>query len=89
LTSRTCLQPVGFIDDAHPNHVCLLSKSLYRLKHASRIWYQWFSGEIQSIGFMPASSDTSLFVHKHGNDVAYLLLYVDDIILMISSPSLL
>jgi hypothetical protein len=23
-----CLQPVGFIDDTHPDHVCLLSKSL-------------------------------------------------------------
>jgi len=34
-------------------------------------------------------SDTSLFVFKEGTSVAYLLLYVDDIVLTASSPALL
>jgi hypothetical protein len=34
-------------------------------------------------------SDTSLFVYRRGADTAYLLLYVDDIILTASSPELL
>eukprot|EP00267_Zea_mays_P046663 XP_020399050.1 uncharacterized protein LOC109942113 [Zea mays] len=38
---------------------------------------------------MEAKSDTSLFVHHHGAETAYLLLYVDDIVLTASSPSLL
>ncbi|KAE8692687.1 hypothetical protein F3Y22_tig00110831pilonHSYRG00456 [Hibiscus syriacus] len=33
-------------------------------------------------------SDTSLFLYKQGSDMAYLLLYVDDIILMASSEHL-
>ncbi|GJY77924.1 ribonuclease H-like domain-containing protein [Tanacetum coccineum] len=33
--------------------------------------------------------DSSLFIYKHGTDTAYLLLYVDDIILKASSESLL
>ncbi len=38
---------------------------------------------------MEAKSDMSLFIHHHGAETAYLLLYVDDIVLTASSPSLL
>jgi hypothetical protein len=34
-------------------------------------------------------SDTSLFIYKDQDDVAYLLLYVDNIVLMASSSALL
>jgi hypothetical protein len=36
-----------------------------------------------------AKSDTSMFVYRRGADTAYLLLYVDDIVLTASSPELL
>jgi hypothetical protein len=36
-----------------------------------------------------AKSDTSLFVYRRGADTAYLLLYVDDIVLTASSTPLL
>ena len=42
-----------------------------------------------SLGFVEAKSDTSLFVYQRGSDTAYLLLYVDDIVLTASSPGLL
>ena len=42
-----------------------------------------------SIGFVEAKSDTSLFIYQRGSDTAYLLLYVDDIVLTASSPGLL
>jgi hypothetical protein len=35
------------------------------------------------------SSNMSLFIYKHGSDITYLLLYVDDIVLMASSSTLL
>ena len=38
-----------------------------------------------SIGFVEAKSDTSLFIYQRGSDTAYLLLYVDDIVLTASS----
>jgi hypothetical protein len=41
------------------------------------------------LGFVEAKLDTSLFVHHHGAETAYLLLYVDDIFLTASSQSLL
>ncbi|GKB51983.1 ribonuclease H-like domain-containing protein [Tanacetum coccineum] len=56
-------QPPGFRDSQHPDHVCLLQRSLYGLKQAHRAW--------------------------RGSDTAYLLLYVDDIILTASSTDFL
>jgi len=72
-------QPPGFVDPANPDHVCLLQRSLYGLKQAPRAWYQRFATFIRHLGFTASASDTSLFVYKEGDRVAYLLLYVDDI----------
>ena len=78
-------QPMGFRDKQYPNHVCLLKKSLYGLKQAPRTWYQRFTDFVATIGFSHSKSDHSLFIYKTGiNDVAYILLYVDDIILTVS-----
>jgi hypothetical protein len=41
------------------------------------------------LGFVEAKSDTSLFIYRHGGETAYLLLYVDDIVLTTSSTALL
>jgi hypothetical protein len=41
------------------------------------------------IGFVEAKSDTSLFIYQRGDDTVYLLLYVDDIVLIASTADLL
>ena len=82
-------QPPGFYDRTRPSHVCLLRKSLYGLKQAPRAWYQRFATYLTSICFQGSQSDHSLFVFHSGPDTAYLLLYVDDIVLTASSTSLL
>ncbi|GJZ07692.1 ribonuclease H-like domain-containing protein [Tanacetum coccineum] len=74
-------QPPGFVDSAHPDYVCHLQRSLYGLKQAPRAWFQRFASFITRVGFQHSKTDTSLFVYHMGSDVAYLLLYVDDIIL--------
>jgi hypothetical protein len=84
-----CTQPVGFVVPAYPDMVCKLNKSLYGLKQAPRAWYSRFATFLCSQGFVEAKSDTSLFILCRGPDTAYLLLYVDDIVLTASSPGLL
>jgi len=59
------------------------------VEEASRAWYQRFATYIRKLGFVPSVSDTSLFVYKDGASTAYLLLYVDDIVLTASSTDLL
>jgi hypothetical protein len=84
-----CSQPAGFVDPARPDMVCRLNKSLYGLKQAPRAWYSRFATFLVTLGFTEAKSDTSLFVYRHGDEMAYLLLYVDDIVLTASSQHLL
>jgi histone deacetylase 1/2 len=82
-------QPSGFEDSVHPYFICRLNKSLYGLKQASRAWNNTFAAYVLSLGFVESKADTSLFVLRRGAETAYLLLYVDDIILTASSPALL
>lgn len=84
-----CQQPSKFVDPTHPDHVCLLQKWLYGLKQAPRALYHRFSTYIRRLGFVASTSDTSLFVYKDGDHMAYLLLYVHDIVLAASSSVLL
>ncbi|XP_051214438.1 uncharacterized mitochondrial protein AtMg00810-like [Lolium perenne] len=84
-----CQQPIGFVDTERPDDVCLLSRSLYGLKQAPRAWYQRIASFLHQLGFRSTRSDASLFVYRTGNDMAYLLLYVDDIILTASTAGLL
>lgn len=81
-------QPMGFRDPIHPDYVCLLKKSLYRLKQASRAWYTRFVGFVSTMGFSHSKSGNSLFINQNGNDVAYILLYIDDIIFTASSDTI-
>ncbi|GJY49630.1 ribonuclease H-like domain-containing protein [Tanacetum coccineum] len=82
-------QPLGFVDSRYPNHVCLLHRSLYGLKQAPRAWSWRFVGYATRAGFSLSRCDSSLFIYTQGSHVAYLLIYVDDIILTTSSPVLL
>nr|XP_020168146.1 uncharacterized mitochondrial protein AtMg00810-like [Aegilops tauschii subsp. strangulata] len=84
-----CQQPTGFVDPACPDDVCLLSRSLYGLKQAPRAWYQRIAAFLHQLGFRSTRSDASLFVYHQGTDTAYLLLYVDDIILTACTSKLL
>ena len=84
-----CSQPTGFADAANPDLVCRLNRSLYGLKQAPRAWYSRFATYLTSIGFVEAKSDTFLFIYRRGEDLVYLLLYVDDIVLTSSTTDLL
>nr|GEY79319.1 putative cytochrome P450, reverse transcriptase, RNA-dependent DNA polymerase [Tanacetum cinerariifolium] len=56
---------------------------------APRAWFQRFVGYALRIGFSSSRRDSSLFIYQHGFEVAYLLIYVDDIVLTASSTDLL
>uniref|UniRef100_A0A2N9GH47 Integrase catalytic domain-containing protein n=1 Tax=Fagus sylvatica TaxID=28930 RepID=A0A2N9GH47_FAGSY len=83
------VQPQGYTDPSHPSHVCKLLKSIYGLKQAPRAWFESFTSQLLHLGFLASNADSSLFVYKNKSVIAYLLLYVDDIVLTSNTPSYL
>nr|GEU91511.1 hypothetical protein [Tanacetum cinerariifolium] len=82
-------QPPGFRDSHHPDYVSLLQRSLYWLKQAPQAWFQRFAAYAARVRFHHSRCDTSLFIYRQEADIAYLLLYVNDIVWTASSTAFL
>ncbi|KAK1666544.1 hypothetical protein QYE76_054703 [Lolium multiflorum] len=80
-------QPPGFVDPTRPHHLCRLVKALYGLKQAPRAWHARLGSVLRAHGFVPSTADTSLFLLQRPEVTMYLLVYVDDIILISSSDA--
>ena len=79
-------QPPGFEDANNPRMVCKLEKALYGLKQAPHAWYSRLSHRLQDLGFFPSKADTSLFIFQQSGMSIFMLIYIDDIIVVSSSP---
>ncbi|KAJ9554596.1 hypothetical protein OSB04_018641 [Centaurea solstitialis] len=75
-------QPEGFVDIKHPNRVCKLEKSIYGLKQASRSWNLCFHEKVKAFGFSRSEDESCVYVKASGSIVTFLVLYVDDILLI-------
>ena len=60
---------------------CLLKKSLYGLKQASRQWFAKLVSELLSQGFSQSKNDYSLFIRDQQNSFTAVAVYVDDILI--------
>jgi hypothetical protein len=81
------LQPLGYVDHPYPHYICKLEKSLYGLKQAPRAWFAQLSSKLQALGFVASKADISLFVYKNDSVTIYMLVYVNDIIVVSSTAS--
>ena len=70
-------QPPGF---EQGSRVCKLKKSLYGLKQAARSWNQELDRVLSSCGCVQSAYDKCLYTLNRGDDVAYVLVYVDDLL---------
>lgn len=79
-------QPEGFEKKGKEDLVCLLKKSLYGLKQSPRQWNKRFDGFMKDQGFRQSPYDQCVYVS--GSEVStriYLLIYVDDMLLVSKS----
>jgi hypothetical protein len=61
-------QPLSFEDTQFPNDVYKLHKALYKLKQASRAWYECLKESLLKKGFEIGKADPTLFTCKQGID---------------------
>nr|GFB91328.1 hypothetical protein [Tanacetum cinerariifolium] len=75
-------QPEGFVNPKYPNHVCKLKRFIYGLKQASRQWNKQFDDEIKKFGFTQNRDEPYVYIKASGSNITFLILYVDDILIM-------
>ena len=81
-------QPEGFVVKGHEHKVCKLVKSLYGLKQAPRAWYEKLTEHLLKLNFNHFDlDDATLFVKKVGKTVVYLVVYVDDLLMVGNNES--
>lgn len=78
-------QPPGYEDECHPDYICWLDKALYGLKQAQWAWYSRLSSKLHELGSCPSRTNVSLFIYNLAGVIIYMLIYVDDIIVISSS----
>jgi hypothetical protein len=75
-------QPKGFVDPTNVEKVCKLQKSIYGLKQASRSWNLRFDEVVKGFGFIQIDEEPCVYKKASGSCVVFLILYVDDILLI-------
>uniref|UniRef100_UPI001C3CDA1B reverse transcriptase domain-containing protein n=1 Tax=Picosynechococcus sp. (strain ATCC 27264 / PCC 7002 / PR-6) TaxID=32049 RepID=UPI001C3CDA1B len=75
-------QPEGFIAQGQEQKVCKLNQSIYWLKQASRSWNIRFDTAIKSFGFEQNVYEPCVYKKIIKSKVAFLVLYVEDILLI-------
>ncbi|KAK8584057.1 hypothetical protein V6N12_068307 [Hibiscus sabdariffa] len=75
-------QPEGFVNPEHARKVCKLQRSIYGLKQASRSWNLRFNEAIQEFGFIRNEDEPCVYKKFGGSIVSFLVLYVDDILII-------
>ena len=76
------IHPEGFVDPKNAGKVCKLQKSIYGLKQASRSWNIRFDEVVQEFGFTKIESESCVYKKVSGSSLVFLILYVDDILLI-------
>ena len=80
-------QPQGFIQDS--TLVCKLKKSIYGLKQAPRAWYAKMHSFLLPTGFARFHSHLNVYILQRDDSHLLLVLYVDDLIIIGSTTSII
>ena len=76
------MQPEGFVNPKDADKVCKLQRSIYGLVQASRSWNIRFDEVIKAFGFIQTYGEACVYKKVSGSFVVFLILYVDDILLI-------
>ena len=76
-------QPPGFVAQGESGLVCKLRRSLYDLIQSPRAWFGCFNSVVHEFGMTRSTSNHSVFYHHTSlGQCIYLIVYVDDIVII-------
>ena len=78
------MQSDGFVIKDRKHMLYKLKKSIYGLKQASRSWSTHFDQAIKSYDFDQCIDESCVYKKRSENVVVFLVLYVDDILLIVT-----
>ena len=82
-------QPTSFEEVGKEHMVCKLQKSIYGLKQDSRQWYLKFDEVVIANGLKENIVDQYIYMKVSENKYIFLVVYVDDILLVANDTDLL
>ena len=82
LKEELYMQQEGFVNPKGANKMCKLQRSIYGLVQASRSWNICFDELIKAYGFIQTFEEACIYKKVSGSSVAFLILYVDAILLI-------
>jgi hypothetical protein len=83
------VQSEGFVDPCDANKVCKLERSIYGLQQASQSWNLHFDEVIKGFGFVQNTEESCVYKKMSGSSISFLVLYVDDILLIVNDVQML
>jgi hypothetical protein len=75
-------QPNGFVGKGKKYLVCNMKRSLYGLNQSPRMWYQNFDTYILGLCFTRRKVDHYVYFKLVGDHFIYVVIYVDDMLLI-------
>ena len=75
-------QPGGFVHSENSGKVCKLQRSIYGLKQASQSWNLHFDEAVKEFGLIKNEDEPYIYKKVSGSAIVFLVLYVDDILLI-------
>ena len=76
------MQLEGFVDPKGANKLCKLQRSIYGLVQASRSWNIRFDELSKAYSFIQAYGEACNYKKVSGSTIAFLIVYVDDMLLI-------
>jgi len=76
-------QPEGYEDGS--SKVCKLLKSIYGLKQSGRVWNRTLNAVLTKNNLIRSESDQCIYYRTEGNNILYVAIYVDDILIFSNS----
>ena len=61
--------------------MCMLNKALYGLRESPRAWYECLDDYLKSLGFIRSKHDYCLYTLEERDEIIYLIIFVDDLLI--------